>query len=183
MVSTYQKWCNEEQLVNLHPRLIDACGEQRQDGLVQSHRRAAVNQIAENLMLGMIERCQNTKCLTVCCTWGCIAANRSGAHDVHHGKFNNGHMNIKTGLWSNEIRLPGLIKHFLLDQVDGRVHVRYLPGEVMAVGCTKGRRPTGRVSVMIWTILCCETLGPGIHVDVTLTHSIYLKIVLNNSIS
>ncbi len=96
---------------------------------------------------------------------------------------NNGHMNSKTGLWSNEIRLPGLIKHFLLDQVDGRVHVRYLPGEVMAVGCTKGRRPTGRVSVMIWTILCCETLGPGIHVDVTLTHSTYLKIVLNNSIS
>ncbi len=96
---------------------------------------------------------------------------------------NNGHVSIKTGLCSNGIRLPGLIKHFLLDQVDGPVHVRNLPGEEMAAGCTKGRRPAGRGSFMLWTMLCCETLGPGIHVDVTLTHTTYLKIVLNNPIS
>ena len=25
-------------------------------------------------MLVLIERCQNTQCITVCCIWGCIAA-------------------------------------------------------------------------------------------------------------
>ena len=35
--------------------------------------------------------------------------------------------------WSDE-------SGFLLDHVDGRVRVRHLPGEVMAPGCTVGRR-------------------------------------------
>ena len=34
---------------------------------------------------------------------------------------------------------------FLLDHVDGRVRVRRLPGEVMAPGCTVGRRQAGGV--------------------------------------
>ena len=43
--------------------------------------------------------------------------------------------------WSDESR-------FLLDHVDGRVRVRRLPGEVMATGCTVGRRQASRGSVM-----------------------------------
>ena len=64
--------------------------------------------------------------------------------------------------WSDESR-------FLLDQVDSRVHVPRLPGEVMAPGCTVGRRQAGGGSVMLWAMFCLETLGPSIHVDVNLT--------------
>jgi len=61
--------------------------------------------------------------------------------------------------WSDE-------SHFLLDHVDGRVRVCRLPGEVMAPGCTVGRRQAGGGSVMLWAMFCWETLGPAIHVDV-----------------
>ena len=64
--------------------------------------------------------------------------------------------------WSDESR-------FLLDQVDGRVRVCRLPEEVMAPGCTVGRRQAGGGSVMLWAMFCWETLGPAIHVDVNLT--------------
>ena len=72
--------------------------------------------------------------------------------------------------WSDESR-------FLLHHVDGRVRVRLLPGEEMAPGCTMGRRQAGGGSVMLWTMFCWDTLGPGIHVDVTLTRTTYLNIV------
>ena len=55
--------------------------------------------------------------------------------------------------------------------MDGRV--RRLPGEVMAPGCTVGRRQAGGGSVMF----CWETLGPAIHVVVNLTRVTYLNIV------
>ena len=72
--------------------------------------------------------------------------------------------------WSEESR-------FLLHHVDGRVRVRRLPGEEMVPGCIMGRRQAGGGSVMLWTMFCWETLGPGIHVDVTLTRTTYLNIV------
>ena len=72
--------------------------------------------------------------------------------------------------WSDESR-------FLLDHEDGRVHVCHLPGEVMAPGCTVGRRQTGGGSVMLWAMFCSETLGLAIHVDVKLTHVTYLNII------
>ena len=59
----------------------------------------------------------------------------------------------------------------------GHVCVRRLPGEVMAPGCTVGRRQAGGGSVMLWAIFCWETLGPAIHVDVNLTRVAYLNIV------
>lgn len=57
VVSTYQKWCKDGPPGNRRqghgrPRLIDECGEQRLDRLVQSHRRATVAQIAEKLNAG-----------------------------------------------------------------------------------------------------------------------------------
>ena len=53
--------------------------------------------------------------------------------------------------------------------MDGRVRVRRLPGEVMAPGCTVGRRQAGGWSVILWAMFCWETLGPAIHVEVNLT--------------
>ncbi|MCI4375917.1 hypothetical protein PGIGA_G00114930 [Pangasianodon gigas] len=42
----------------------------------------------------------------------------------------------------------------------------------MAPGCTMGRRQAGGGSVMLWTVgFCWGILGPGIHVDVTLTRT------------
>ena len=68
----------------------------------------------------------------------------------------------KKVVWSDEAPFP-------FDHVDGRVFVRHLPGEVMAPGCTVGRRQAGGGSVMLWAMFCWETLGPAIHVDVNLT--------------
>ncbi|KAK3541531.1 hypothetical protein QTP86_029169 [Hemibagrus guttatus] len=44
----------------------------------------------------------------------------------------------------------------------------------MAPGCTMGRRRAGGGGVMLWAMFCWESLGPAIHVDVTLTRSTYL---------
>ncbi|KAK3539724.1 hypothetical protein QTP70_012747 [Hemibagrus guttatus] len=50
----------------------------------------------------------------------------------------------------------------------------------MAPGCTMGRRRAGGGSVMLWAMFCWETLGPAIHVDVTLTRTTYLSIVTDH---
>uniref|UniRef100_A0A8C4NKQ7 Tc1-like transposase DDE domain-containing protein n=1 Tax=Eptatretus burgeri TaxID=7764 RepID=A0A8C4NKQ7_EPTBU len=76
----------------------------------------------------------------------------------------------KKGAWSDESR-------FLLDHVDGHVHERHLPGEVMAQGCTVERRQAGGGSVMLWAMFCWKTLGLPIHVDVNLTRVTNLTIV------
>ncbi len=63
------------------------------------------------MLLFIIERCQDTECLAVCRS--CVATDLQweGEH--------------QTRPQSNGRRLPG----FLLEQVDGRVHVRCLPGK------------------------------------------------------
>ncbi len=33
---------------------------------------------------------------------------------------------------------------------------------------------------MLWAMFCWETMGPGIHVDVILTHTTYLKTVADH---
>jgi len=131
-------------------------------------------------MLVLIERCQNTQCISLL---------RMELHrhrpvrvpmltPVHRRKsqqWTREHQNWTTEqwkklAWSDESR-------FLLHHVDGRVCVRRLPGEHMAPGCTMGRRQAGGGSVMLWAMFCWETLGPAIHVDVTLTRTTYLSIV------
>ncbi|KAK3523466.1 hypothetical protein QTP86_033597, partial [Hemibagrus guttatus] len=69
VVSIYQKWSKEGTVVNKQqghgqPRLIDALGEQRLARVVLSNRRATVAQIAEEVNAVLIERCQNTQCMT-----------------------------------------------------------------------------------------------------------------------
>lgn len=48
--------------------------------------------------------------------------------------------------------------------------VHCLPGE--EIGCTMGRRQDRGSSVMLWAMSCWVTLGPDIHVDVTLTYNL-----------
>ncbi|KAK3508781.1 hypothetical protein QTP70_006023 [Hemibagrus guttatus] len=64
--------------------------------------------------------------------------------------------------------------------MDSRVHVRCLPGEHMAPGCTMGRRKASGGSVMLWAMFFWETVGPAIPVDVTLTCTTYLSIVADH---
>ncbi|KAK3520422.1 hypothetical protein QTP70_024176, partial [Hemibagrus guttatus] len=52
--------------------------------------------------------------------------------------------------------------------------------EHMAPGCTMGRRQASRGSVMLCAMFCWETLGPAIHVIVTLTHTTSLSIVADH---
>uniref|UniRef100_A0AAY5KZE1 Tc1-like transposase DDE domain-containing protein n=1 Tax=Esox lucius TaxID=8010 RepID=A0AAY5KZE1_ESOLU len=69
---------------------------------------------------------------------------------------------------------------FLLHHVEGRVRVRSLSRGHMGPGCTMGSRQASRGSVMLWAMFCWETLGPAIHVDVTLTRTTYLSIVVDH---
>ncbi len=75
--------------------------------------------------------------------------------------------------WSHG-RLPDLMNHIF------KSYENHLPREEMAAGCTIGTRLVGKGSVMLWEIFCWEILAPGIHVDVTLTCTTYLKIVADH---
>lgn len=58
-----------------------------------------------------------------------------------------------------------------------QVRVHHLPGDVMAQGCTMGKRQADRGSVMRFAVFYWETLGLGSCMDVNLTCSTYLNIV------
>ena len=78
--------------------------------------------------------------------------------------IDNVYVSIRAGPWSNGRRWPGLMNHVI-------VHwVCRLPGEHTAPVCTMGRKQ-GRSSGMLWAMFYWETLGPAIHVDVTLTRT------------
>ena len=68
--------------------------------------------LLKKLMLVLIEKCQNTQCITICCVWDCIAANQSGCpywplSTAESGK--NGHVSIRTEPQPNGRRWPGLM--------------------------------------------------------------------------
>ena len=73
--------------------------------------------------------------------------------------------------WSDE-------SHFLWHHMDGQLCVRHLPGEHVAPECTMRKRQVSGGSAMVWEMFCLKTLGPTIHVDVTLTRTTYLKALL-----
>ena len=157
----HQKWSREGQLANRwqghgSPRLIDACGEWRLARVVRSHRRATVGQITEILLKLPL----NIQGIAAHCIWGIIVANPSRVPilDPVHRQMGE----RVSGQWSSSS---------LLHYVDGPVHERHIPWEEMAPGCTMGRRQASGGSVMLWAMFCWETLGPGIHVDVTLTRT------------
>lgn len=64
---------------------------------------------------------------------------------------------------------------FLLHHVDGWVCVHWLAWGERMPGCTMGRGQADRGSLMLWAVVCWETLDPAM--DVTLTRTTYLNIV------
>ncbi|MCI4380731.1 hypothetical protein PGIGA_G00243310 [Pangasianodon gigas] len=72
--------------------------------------------------------------------------------------------------WSDESRLlPGAYASLTWGRDGTRIHYRKK--------ASWRRQCDARGSVMLWAMFCWETLGPGIHVDVTLRHTNYLNIV------
>ncbi len=147
--------------------------------LVRSHRRTTVAQIAEKVNDGYDRKVSEH------------TAHRSLLHmglysrrlirvpiltPVHRQKHIQGARERqswtmerwKKVVWSDE-------SCFLLYHIDG--WVCRLPREEMAPGCTMGRKQAGKGSLMLWVMCCWETLGVGIHMDVTLTRTTYLNIV------
>ena len=189
MVSIYQKWSKEGTVVNRRqghgrPRLIDARGERRLARVVRSNRRATVAQIAQEVNAGSDRKVSEYTVhhsLLRMELHSCRPVRVPMLTPVHRRKrqqWAREHQNWTTEqwkkvAWSDESR-------FLLHHVDGRVRVRRFPGEHMAPGCTMGRRQAGGGSVMLWAMFCWETLGPAIHVDVTLTRTTYLSIVADH---
>lgn len=60
--------------------------------------------------------------------------------------------------------LVSLIVSYFISR--GPVYMRHLPGELLAPGCTIGRKQHQGDSVMLWAMLC--------YVDATLTHITYI---------
>jgi len=87
-------------------------------------------------------------------------------HCRKHQQWAREHQNWTTEQWKKVARSDE--SRFLLHHVDGRVRVHRLPGEHMAPGCTMGRRQADGGSVMLWAKFCWETLGPAIHVDLSI---------------
>ena len=189
VVSTYQKWSKEGQPVNRRqghgrPRLIDTRGERRLARVVQLHRKATVAQIAEKLNAGCDRKVSE--------------------HTVHRSLLRMGlrsHRPVKEPLLTPVLRRQRLQwarerqnwtveqwkkvawsgeSRFCLLNVDGRVCVRRLSVEDVAAGCDAERRQDGGDSVTLWAMFCWETLGPGVHVDVTLTRASYLNVVADH---
>ncbi|KAK3560711.1 hypothetical protein QTP86_014737, partial [Hemibagrus guttatus] len=156
VVSIYQKWSKEGTVVNRRQghgrsRLTDPRGERRLARVVRSNRWATVAQTAEEVNAGSDRKLQQ---------WA-----------REHQNWTTEQW--KKVAWSDE-------SCFLLHHVDVRVRVRLLPEEHMAPGCTMGRRRAGGGSVLLWSMFCWETLGPAVHVDVTVTRSTYLSIVADH---
>ncbi len=129
----------------------------------------------KTLMLVMIEKCQNTV-HPPADIWGCKAADWSecpwwllSTAEIAY----NGHMSIRPGPWSNGRRLLCLKSCFLLDQVDGYACALFTWARD-GQGCIMWRKHVGGCSSLLWAVLCCQTLGPGIHVEVILTCTTYL---------
>lgn len=189
VVSTYQKWSKEGKAVNRRqghgrPRLIDARGEQKLARVVRSNRRATVAQIAEKVNAGSDRKVSEYTVHRSLLRLG-LRSRRSvrvpmltPVHCPTRQEWVDEHQNWtmeqwKKVAWSGE-------SCFLLHQVDGQVCVRRLPVEHTAPGCTTEKKQADGGSLMLWAMFCWETLGPAVHVDVTLTHTTYLSIVADH---
>ena len=74
--------------------------------------------LLKRLMLVLLERCQNTQCIAVCCIWRYIATEQSGCPcwPLFSAKSaNNVHMRIGTRPQSDGKRWPGLMNHVFFD--------------------------------------------------------------------
>ncbi|KAE8297395.1 Transposable element Tcb1 transposase Transposable element Barney transposase [Larimichthys crocea] len=168
VVSIYQQWSKEGTAVNRRqghgrPRLIDARGERKLARVVQSNRQATVAQIAEKVNAG--------------------SDRKVSEHTVHRSLLRMGlrcHRPIRVPMLTPihcQKRQQWALKHqhWTAEQWKKVAwsDVRRLPGKHMA-------QAGGGGSVMLWAMFCWETLGPVIHVDVTLTPTTYLNIVTDH---
>ncbi|KAK3506915.1 hypothetical protein QTP70_031190, partial [Hemibagrus guttatus] len=69
--------------------------------------------LLKKLILVLIERCQNTQCITVCCVWGCIAANIDNISNVE--------MSLKMGRGSP---IPPMLRQKIVEQYQKGVSQR-----------------------------------------------------------
>uniref|UniRef100_A0A8P4G4M8 Transposable element Tcb1 transposase n=1 Tax=Dicentrarchus labrax TaxID=13489 RepID=A0A8P4G4M8_DICLA len=189
VVSIYQKWSKEGKVVNRRqgqgrPRLIDARGERRLARVVQSNRRATVAQIAEKVNAGSDRKVSEH---TVHRSLLRIGLRRyrpvrvpmlTPVHCRERLQWALEHQNWTTEQWKKVAWSDESC--FLLHHVDGQVRVRRLRGEHIAPGCSVDRQQVEGGVVMLWAMFCWETLGPAIHVDVTLTPTSYLDIVADH---
>ena len=178
VVSVYQKSSKEGTVVNWQPgqlllRLTDVHGERRLAQVVKSNRRAHV---ISDWKVSEYTVHHSLLCMGQQSSRAVRVPMLTPVHCRKHQQWKHEHQNWtmeqwKSVVWSDESR-------FLLHHVDGRV--RRLPGEHIVPGCTMGRRQAGGGSVMLWAMFCWETLGPAIHVDVTLTRTTHLSIVADH---
>ncbi len=152
------------------PRLIDACGERRLAFVVQSNRRAAVAQIAQEVNAVSDGKVSE---YTVHCSLMCMGLNSQCWPLSTAESGNSGHMSIRTGPQSNGRRWPGLMNHvfFYIMWMAGCVCVLYLGNTWHQEALWEEGKPAEAVC---WAMFCWETLGPAIHVDITLTRITYL---------
>lgn len=76
VVSTYNKWYKEGQLLNWrkghgHSELNDVYGEQKLACLFWFQRKATDAQMLRKILLAVMERCQKKQCITACFVWRC----------------------------------------------------------------------------------------------------------------
>ena len=110
--------------------------------------------LLKKLMLVLIERCQNTQCITVCCVWGCIATDQSECPcwPLSTAKSaNNGHISIRTGPQSNARKWPGLISHIFFYMTWMTGCVCHIPGGTHGTKMYCGRKASR------WRL--CDALG------------------------
>lgn len=147
--------------------------------IVQANRRVTVAQIAEKVNAGSYRKVSETIHCSLL---------HMGVHSyrlvsvpmltpVHHHKWLQ-QVHLHPNWTTEQLKEVALFdeSHFLLHHVDDWTYVHRLPGGEMAPGCTIGKRQAGRCSVMLWAMFCWDSLGPAIHVDVTLICNTHLNI-------
>lgn len=125
VVSTYQM---RSKVVMNAKKLID---------VIHFAEEVLWNKLLEILEVAMIEMCQNTQSITVCCLWGCKLFNTKSTYKAN--------MSIRTGIWSNSKRYPGLMNHSILSCE-----------EKTAAGRTRRRRQVWFSESWVWhSCGCC----------------------------
>lgn len=68
-------------------------------------------------------------------------------------------------------------KSFILQHVDSQMNVQYIAflRKRLHQDAPWKKRQAGKDGVVLWAVLCWETLTPGIHVDVSLASTTYLN--------
>uniref|UniRef100_A0A3Q1K3H4 Uncharacterized protein n=1 Tax=Anabas testudineus TaxID=64144 RepID=A0A3Q1K3H4_ANATE len=186
VVSTYKKWIKEGQPVNRRqghgrPRLIDALAERRVAHLVQSNSKATVAEIAEKFNAGCDQQVSEHTVHRSLLRMGLRRRKpvrvpaQTVVHQQNRLEWAREHENWTTEQWK-KVAWSGE-SQFLLHDVDGQVYVRRLTGEEVAPECTMESGQPGGGSVTLWAIFCWDSLGPCIHVDVTLPRTNFLNSV------